>query len=298
MNGLPIASPDLDACGAIGSFSFSLFESIVVSKTFTPDQSATATGAIDLKLKSLPDEFFMNVSTSVGFHSIATGNDKFLVNDRGGPMDQFAMGAENRGLPDGGRKFPEDLNLPVNVLPFPIPGTITQAEKDAAVAEAVAITDLIGRDFHNYGDAPGPDYGVKFSFGNAYDVNDRIRYSGVNYSRKFRMVEEADYFRSATDTSGTNTLGPENFVDSDVAIGYRNQLRTEATATSVLSWLVGFGLEVGEDHQFSLSRLDLRQSENENARLIGDVYNQFLFSSIQILWIRRLLKPCAIQNAV
>jgi TonB-dependent receptor len=205
-----------------------------------------------------------------------------LVNGRGGSMDQFAMGAENRGLPDGAREFPEDLNLPVNVLPFPIPGTITQAEKDAAVAEAVAITDLIGRDFHNYGDAPGPDYGVKFSFGNAYDVNDRIRagyFGGVNYSRKFRMVEEADYFRSATDTSGTNTLGPENFVDPDVAIGYRNQLRTEATATSVLSWLVGFGLEVGEDHQFSLSRLDLRQSENENARLIGDVYNQFPFSS-------------------
>ncbi|MEC7287054.1 MAG: TonB-dependent receptor [Verrucomicrobiota bacterium] len=283
MNGLPIASPDPDKLAVqLDLFPSSLFESIAVSKTFTPDQSATATGAIDLKLKSLPDEFFMNVSTSVGFHSIATGNDKFLVNDRGGPMDQFAMGAENRGLPDGGRKFPEDLNLPVNVLPFPIPGTITQAEKDAAVAEAVAITDLIGRDFHNYGDAPGPDYGVKFSFGNAYDVNDRIRagyFGGVNYSRKFRMVEEADYFRSATDTSGTNTLGPENFVDSDVAIGYRNQLRTEATATSVLSWLVGFGLEVGEDHQFSLSRLDLRQSENENARLIGDVYNQFPFSS-------------------
>ena len=283
MNGLPIASPDPDKLAVqLDLFPSSLFESIAVSKTFTPDQSATATGAIDLKLKSLPDEFFMNVSTSVGFHSIATGNDKFLVNDRGGPMDQFAMGAENRGLPDGGREFPEDLNLPVNVLPFPIPGTITQAEKDAAVAEAVAITDLIGRDFHNYGDAPGPDYGVKFSFGNAYDVNDRIRagyFGGVNYSRKFRMVEEADYFRSATDTSGTNKLGPENFVDPDVAIGYRNQLRTEATATSVLSWLVGFGLEVGEDHQFSLSRLDLRQSENENARLIGDVYNEFPFSS-------------------
>ncbi|NCF75859.1 MAG: TonB-dependent receptor [Proteobacteria bacterium] len=283
MNGLPIASPDPDRLAVqLDLFPSSLFESIAVSKTFTPDQSATATGAIDLKLKSLPDEFFMNVSTSVGFHSIATGNDKFLVNDRGGSMDQFAMGAEDRGLPDGAKEFPEDLTKPVNTLPFPITGTITQAEKDAAVAEAVAITNSIGREFHNYGDAPGPDYGVKFSFGNAHDVNDRIRagyFGGLNYSRKFRMVEEADYFRSATETSGTATLSPENFVDPDVAIGYRNQLRTEATATSVLSWLVGFGLEIGEDHQFSLSRLDLRQSENENVRLVGDVYNEFPFSS-------------------
>ncbi len=283
MNGLPIASPDPDKLAVqLDLFPSSLFESIAVSKTFTPDQSATATGAIDLKLKSLPDEFFMNVSTSVGFHSIATGNDKFLVNDRGGSMDQFAMGAEDRGLPNGATEFPEDLNKPVNVLPFPIPGTITQAEKDAAVAEAVAITDSIGRQFHNYGDAPGPDYGLKFTFGNAHDLNDRIRagyFGGVNYSRKFRMVEEADYFRSATETSGTATLSPENFVDPDVAIGFRNQSRTEATEISVLSWLVGFGLEIGKGHQFSLSRLDLRQSENENVRLIGNVYNQFPFSS-------------------
>ena len=287
MNGLPIASPDPDKLAVqLDLFPSSWFESIAVSKTFTPDQSATATGAIDLKLKSLPDEFFMNVSTSVGFHSIATGNDKFLVNDRGGSMDQFAMGAEDRGLPDGAKEFPVDLPKPVNPdfltnLGIINQGMITRAQKDAAVAEAVAKTDSIGRDFHNYGDAPGPDYSAKFSFGNAHDVNDRIRagyFGGLNYSRKFRMVEEADYFRSATETSGTATLSPENFVDPDVAIGYRNQSRTEATATSVLSWLVGFGLEIGEDHQFSLSRLDLRQSENENVRLIGDVYNEYPFS--------------------
>lgn len=282
MNGLPIASPDPDKLAVqLDLFPSSLFESIEVSKTFTPDQSATATGAINLKLKSLPEEFFMNVSTSVGFHSIATGNDKFLVNDRGGSMDQFAMGAGDRGLPDEAMEFPEDLNKPVNNLPFPIPGTITQAQKNAAAAEAVAITNKVGRNFHNYGDAPGPDYGVKFSFGNAHDVSDHIRagyFGGINYSRKFRMVEEADYFRSATATSGTNTLSPDNFVDPDVAIGYQNKKRTESTATSVLSWLAGVGLEFGDNHSFSLSRLDLRQSENENVRLYGDVYNEAPFS--------------------
>ncbi|MDP4879620.1 MAG: carboxypeptidase regulatory-like domain-containing protein, partial [Opitutales bacterium] len=279
MNGLPIASPDPDKLAVqLDLFPSSLFESIEVSKTFTPDQSATATGAINLKLKSLPEEFFMNVSTSVGYHSIATGNDNFLVNNRATSGDQFAMGADGRSLPNEAMVFPGDLNKPVNNLPFPIPGTITQAQKNAAVAEAVAITDKIGRDFHNYGDAPGPDYGVKFSFGDAHDLNSRFRagyFGGVNYSRKFRMIEDAEYFRSANETSGANTLSPENFVDPDVAIGYQNKKRTESTATSVLSWLIGVGLEIDENHRFSLSRLDLRQSEDENVRLSGDTYNDF-----------------------
>jgi len=286
MNGLPIASPDPDKLAVqLDLFPSSLFETIEVSKTFTPDQSGTATGAIDLKLKSLPKEFFMNVATSVGFHSIATGNDNFLTNGRGNWKDQFAMGAGLRGLPDSGKDFPDDLNKPLNPLPPFLPkppGTVSQAEKNAAVAAAVAITDGIGRNFHNYGDAPGPDYGVKFSFGDARNVTDRIRlgyFAGMNYSRKFRMVEDAEYFRSANETSGTQTLNPENFVNPDVAIGYRNQSRTESTATSVLSGLIGLGLELGEDHIFSLSRLDLRQSEDENVRLYGEVFNEFPFSS-------------------
>jgi TonB-dependent receptor len=283
MNGLPIASPDPEKLAVqLDLFPSSLFESIEVSKTFTPDQSATATGSLNLKLKELPAEFFMNVSTSVGYHSIATGNENFLVNNRETSGDQFAMGADSRGLPESATVFPEDINRPVNTLPFPIPGTITQAEKNAAVAEALAITNSIGRDFHSYGEAPGPDYGVRFSFGDAYDVKDNIRLGfigGLNYNRKFRMIEEADYFRSATEVSGANTLNPENFVDPDVAIGYRKQKRTESTSINVLSWLAGFGLELGENHSFSLSRLDLRQSENENSRLSGDVFNQFPFSS-------------------
>jgi len=285
MNGLRIASPDPDKLAVqLDLFPSSLFESIAVSKTFTPDQSGTATGAIDLKLKSLPEDFFMNVSTSIGFHSIATGNDNFLVNDRGNSRDQFAMGAENRAIPNEAKSFPEDLSKPVNVLPFPIPGRITQAQKDAAATEAQQITDKIGRDFHNYGDAPGPDYGVKFSFGDAYELKNQIRVgylAGLNYSRKSRMVEDAVYFRSATDATaaGTAGLSPENFVDPDVAIGYKNQSLTEATVTSSLSWLVGLGLEIGQDHRFSASRLDLRQSEDENVRLIGDTYSAFPFST-------------------
>ena len=144
MNG-PIASPDPDKLAVqLDLFPSSLFESIAVSKTFTPDQSATATGAIDLKLKSLPDEFFMNVSTSVGFHSIATGNDKFLVNDpRHGSVRYGCFADCLMDLKISRSKFASKC--------FTIPhSTITQAEKDAAVAEAVAISDLIY--FHNYGD--------------------------------------------------------------------------------------------------------------------------------------------------
>ena len=287
MNGLPIASPDPDKLAVqLDLFPSSLFESIEVLKTFTPDQSGTATGALNLRLKDLPDEFFMDVSTSIGYHSIATGNDKFLTNDRGNSRDQFAMGTDGRSLSGFATEFPENLNKQIWPLAGPVPERFqnfftTRAEQEAAAGEADAITTRLGRNFHNFGKAPGPDYGVKFSAGDSYELNDQVKWGyvgGLNYSRKFRMIEDADYFRSASELSAADTLSPEVFVDPERAVGYRNQSLTESTATSVLSWLVGFGLEIKEDHKFNISRLDLRQSEDENTRLYGDIYQRFPIS--------------------
>jgi outer membrane receptor protein involved in Fe transport len=257
------------------------FDSLEVTKTYTPDQSANSTGGINMKIKELPDQFFATLSTGVGGHSIATGNDDFLTSGRVTSQDRWAMGADDRALPKEATEFPENLTKPV----FPIPGVpvtppfISQEEKDVAVAEATAITDKLGRNMHAFGEAPELDHSFKFSAGDSrLFFNDRVRLGiigGVNYSRKARMVEDAEFFRRATPISGTNTLSPESFVDPSAEGKYENKLKTVSNYTSVFSWLLGLGVEIDEKHSIRVNRLDLRISEDEVTRLRGDVYNEF-----------------------
>jgi outer membrane receptor protein involved in Fe transport len=285
MNGLPLASPDPDRQAVqMDIFPSSLFENIVVSKTFTPDLPGTATGGVDLKLKSVPDDAFVNLSVSLGYHSVATGNENFLTNDRGSGGDRWASGADERALPAVGRSFPANLGRPVWPLPTNPPANsvfISRAARAQAVAETEAINDGLDRNYHASGRAPGPDYGAKLSFGDRYIIGQGVEagfVAGLNYGREFRMIEDGEYFRSTTATSGSDTLSPEVFVDPARAVGYRRQTLTESTVNSSLSWLLAGGLEFGDNHSFSLSRLNLQNSEDENSRLLGDVYIQFPFS--------------------
>ncbi|HBR93053.1 MAG TPA: hypothetical protein DEA90_02700 [Opitutae bacterium] len=284
LNGLPIASPDPDRQAVqLDLFPSGLFDGLEVTKSFTPDQPATSTGGINMKIKELPDGFFANFSTSLGYHSNATGNDDFLTSGRVTSQDQWANGAEDRALPDVARSFPEDLNKAVWPLPTPPPGGfITQAEKDAAIAEANAITDALGRDNHAKTTTPGMDYGFKLSGGHGYEWADRYRFGvigGVNYSRKARMIEDGTYFRSAADLSGTDTLSPEVFLDPDRAVGYQEGTWQESTYSSTLSWLLGVDFELDEAHKIRVHRLDLRVSEDEVEALMGQRYTNDPFSN-------------------
>lgn len=288
LNGLPLASPDPDRQSVqLDLFPSSLFETVVVTKTFTPDQPGTATGGLDLRLKSVPKEAFLSFGLSAGFHSIATGNDNFLTNRRGSSDDRWASGADERGLPSGAKVFPADLTKTVWPFPTPIPpalqGTfVTAAQRAQAVADTIALNNTLDRDYSTRSKAPGPDHGLKLSFGDAYELGHNVRagfVAGLNYKREHRMIEDATYFRSATATSGTSSLSPDVFVDPSRAIGYQNQKLTESNTSNSLSWLLGGGLEFGENHRVDFSHLELQLSEDTNTRIIGDRYMTDPFSS-------------------
>lgn len=282
LNGLPVASPDPDRQAVqLDLFPSGLFDALEVTKTFTPDQSANSTGGIDMKIKELPKEFFATLSLGVGGHSVATGNDDFLTSGRVVSGDRWANGSDERSLPKVATQFPDALNAPVFPIPGILPGPpfVSQAEKDLAVAEAVRITDTLGRHMHAFGDAPELDQSFKFSAGNSgFFYDDRLRFGvigGINYSRKARMIEDANYFRRATELSGTKRLSPETFVDSNAGGKYENKKWTESTLTSAFSWLFGLGIELDEKHSIRAHRLDLKIAEDQVMRYWGEVYNEF-----------------------
>jgi len=281
MNGLPIASPDPDRLAVqLDMFPTSLFSSVEVTKTFTPDQPGTSTGGINLIVNPIPEEFFLKASLSAGFNDTTHGNGNYLSNDRGNSMDRWAMGAEDRAFAGGAAEgpFPDIFGKTITTnraLADLLPSIfISQADFDAGLETLNSISESVGVGKHTFGNDAEPNHGFKVSFGDVYDLGKtgrRFGYTaGINYSRKSELIEDAEYFRSFIDpgAQGANSaFSPENFENPAIATGYHRGLLTEATTTSTLSASASFGLEFSENHQINLTVLDLNISEDTSARL-------------------------------
>ena len=87
LNGLRLPTADEDKRAVeLDQFPAEVLESIQVSKTFTPDQQGDASGgAVDVRLKGIPDEpFFVKVKGQVGGNTQVPGRGSFLTYDGGG----------------------------------------------------------------------------------------------------------------------------------------------------------------------------------------------------------------------
>ncbi len=86
VNGVRLPSADENTRAVeLDLFPAAVIESIQVTKTFTPDQQGDASGgAVDVRLKSIPDETIFQINTQVSGNSQVTGNDDFISYDGGG----------------------------------------------------------------------------------------------------------------------------------------------------------------------------------------------------------------------
>lgn len=86
MNGVRLPSSDDDKRAVeLDQFPAAVIESIQVSKTFTPDQQGDASGgAVNLKLKGVPDEWIAQFKVSTSYYTQWSGIDDFLTYDGGG----------------------------------------------------------------------------------------------------------------------------------------------------------------------------------------------------------------------
>jgi len=86
MNGVRLPTADADKRAVeLDQFPSAVIESLRVSKTFTPDQQGDASGgAVDVRLKGIPDEAILQVSAQASYNSQATNRSDFLTYDGGG----------------------------------------------------------------------------------------------------------------------------------------------------------------------------------------------------------------------
>ena len=282
LNGLPVASPDPDRQAVqLDLFPSGLFEGLEVTKSYTPDQSANSTGGINLKIKDLPEEFYIKASVSTGYSSVATNNDSFLSNNNTSSGDRWANGAKDRQLQASAKgtypRLPNQSRINdalASIIGLPY---VTQAEYDSIEAQLVEITQAVGTNNHVSTKSPALDHGLKLSAGNSYQFgNDRsIGFTGgINYSRKARMIEDGYYFRSSNETGGANTLNPENFSNPEIATGYKRLTYDESIMKSSLSWFMGGGFNLGEDHEVRFQLMELKIGEDLNSLYSGDYYHE------------------------
>ena len=99
LNGVavPTADPDKRAV-QMDQFPADLIESIVTTKSFTPDQpGAFSGGSVNLKTKSFPQQFFLSLSAKMEYTEGVTGKDILVI--PGASKDSLALGAASRAAP-------------------------------------------------------------------------------------------------------------------------------------------------------------------------------------------------------
>lgn len=155
------------------SFSFDIIptamvQSIVVSKTATPDMYANfAGGNIEVKTKDIPKEDFTTVSISNSYNNRSTFKD-FLTKQRG-KYDFF-------GFDDGTRSYPDFQS-------YPYPSN--EAESGPYFQESKKFTQ---DNFATYKDKAIPNTSFQFALGRVYNLDENSKW-GFSGSLLFRNTQ-------------------------------------------------------------------------------------------------------------
>lgn len=101
LNGIRLPSADEDKRAVeLDQFPSAVIDSVRVTKTFTPDQMGDASGgAVDIRLKGIPDEAIFKLQSEFGFNSNTGGRKDFLTY-AGGGVSPLGRDAGRRDIQD------------------------------------------------------------------------------------------------------------------------------------------------------------------------------------------------------
>lgn len=184
---LPSADPDKKSF-QLDLIPGNMLNNINTIKTFTPDKPGSFTGGlVDVTLKSYPENMSISLSSSVGYNTIATGNDNFILGNKGGN--------DYLGFDDGTRDLPGVLEG--GDIDIPRTSTVNSTE------EALYL-DKISKSFNKIMAPASATANVNSSFslsiGNSVSLdegkNHNIGYFGsLSWGQNYSMVENGDIGR-------------------------------------------------------------------------------------------------------
>jgi TonB-dependent receptor len=256
LNGSEIPSPDLTRnVIPLDVFPTSVVESLRVQKAWSPDRSANfGGGAIDIRTRSIPNGFDVNLEVSTGTSS---QNDGTAYTYPGGGDDSLGTDDGSRALSPVIAQAINDYQGSVDVQG--ILGYLRRQDPTATLADAQAINrDLavaLNRDIGIEEKSTGPDAGIKFNVGNRFDIN-----NDWDFGFQFGTAYESAW--RDTTAVARNFNFPTERTDTEV----------ESTRSVNFNGSLNLGVNFTEDHSISTTSLYLRNTDDETA--VRDFFNE------------------------
>lgn len=155
-----------------------IIDNIIASKSFTPDQPGTFTGGnVTIKTKSLPERETFSAGISLGYNTVSTLNNQFLMNTRQS-LDWLGYDNGSRSL---NKNFLAEENQKglVDYLP-----TLAQIGFNEEVEINDRLTKTLDFEFDAQRKSAPLNHGINFSYGNSYELKNKHQI-GLIFSGKF-----------------------------------------------------------------------------------------------------------------
>ncbi len=270
LNGAILPSPEpINRVVPMDLFPTAVLDSVLVQKTYSARfPSEFGGGVLQMRTKKSTDEFFFNVTSSVGMVQNVAFNDGFRMD--GGDTDWL-------GIDDGWREQPMRLEQATagdqelrKFSPFSGVG-IPQEE-----------LDIVGQSLNNQytpqvEELP-PNASLTLSTGNFFDIGDngaKINYlAAINYSNAW----DTDIIERNSWVPGSNGLTQ---FDGLTYTGTENSVDTSGIFTT--------GLDFNSNHNVRLTSIVLRKTDNLVGRQVGFVEAEQAVELNESRWIEREL---------
>lgn len=250
-----IALPSTDASQQNFSFDIiptSIVESIVVSKSATPDMYANfAGGYVEVKTKDIPKENFTNFSISTSFNSKSAFKERLSRQE--GDYDYW-------GFDDGRRDYPSNhttLDIPT-----------TEASSGPFIAYSKLFTQDNFTTYKTYG-APGTT--LQFGLGRVYKLKDNNKWGFVG-SLIFKNTQETlqiDHIERGNYLSNTDFTQEDdkNAYSSFTKYGFRNS-GASYNFNSTLGGMFNASIQL-DNHKITLRNTVMHVYNNQLTQITG-----------------------------
>lgn len=259
VNGAYVPSPDLTRnVIPMDLFPAEIVESISIQKGYSADQPAAFGGGnVDIRTRSLPDEFVFNVQIGTGTNSESSDNGLTYA---GGSDDDL-------GTDDGTRALPSEISAAIqeyrgNLSQTSIYNTLLLDGEYHSFEEAQLINRQLATSLYrdvDFKDASmDPDKSIEASIGNSWYLGDAEQW-------KIGMLALGDYkdtWRNKERTLRSATTPDEDF---DVTNRTTNQV--------VVTGSFGVGIDFAEEHRVEATGIYLRNTEDEASLTVGHNFN-------------------------
>ncbi len=183
----------------------SMVDNIVVKKTFSPDLPGNFTGgAVDITTKSLPDQYYLKLNTSVSYNDQTTFNKNFRKEPIANELGRLGFDNGARAYDDNWRDNPFLTQLNRYLIRIQ-----NNQMSDAEISEFNStMRSFSDRKFTVNNSAPEMDHSLNISFGNRHLFGGKqIGYNfGFNYSNSYLQYDEREINNyTARIPDGTNT---------------------------------------------------------------------------------------------